>query len=38
LRATGWTPARIFGLAAQLSGLQADATPRPLASLADLFD
>jgi glutamyl-tRNA synthetase/glutamyl-Q tRNA(Asp) synthetase len=37
LRAAGWTPARLFGLAAQLSGLQPEATPRPTARLEDLF-
>ena len=37
LRAAGWTPARLFGLAAQLSGLQAEPTPRPIEALADLF-
>jgi glutamyl-Q tRNA(Asp) synthetase len=37
LRAAGWTPARLFGLAAQLSGVQAEPTPRPIEALADLF-
>lgn len=37
LRAAGWTPARILGLAAQLSGLQSEPTPCTVAQLADLF-
>jgi len=37
LRAAGWTPARVLGLAAQLSGLQSEPTPCAVAQLADLF-
>ncbi|MGA1360320.1 MAG: glutamate--tRNA ligase family protein [Gemmatimonadaceae bacterium] len=37
LRAAGWTPAQVFGLAAQLSGRQPEPTPRPISSLPDLF-
>jgi len=37
LRAAGWTPAQVFGLAAQLSGRQGEPTPRPISSLPDLF-
>ncbi|MBM3899062.1 MAG: hypothetical protein FJ362_02735 [Gemmatimonadetes bacterium] len=37
LRAAGWTPARVLGLAAQLSGLQPDPTPCAPAGIADLF-
>lgn len=37
LRAAGWTPARLFGLGAQLSGLQAEPVPRSIDALADLF-
>lgn len=36
-RAAGWAPARLFGLAAQLSGLQSEPTPCTVAQLADLF-
>ena len=37
LRAAGWTPTRVLGLAAQLSGLQPDPTPCTVTQLADLF-
>lgn len=37
LRAAGWTPARLFGLAAQLSGLQPEPSPCPVEGTADLF-
>jgi glutamyl-Q tRNA(Asp) synthetase len=37
LRAAGWTPTRVLGLAAQLSGLQSEPTPCTVAQLADLF-
>jgi len=37
LRAAGWTPEQVLGLAAQLSGRQATPTPRPISSLPDLF-
>jgi glutamyl/glutaminyl-tRNA synthetase len=37
LRAAGWTPAQVFGLAARLSGRQPEPTPRPISSLPDLF-
>lgn len=37
LRAAGWTPARVLGLAAHLAGLAAEPTPRPASALADLW-
>lgn len=37
LRAAGWTPARVLGLAAQMSGRQSDPTPCAPAGIADLF-
>lgn len=38
LRAAGWTPAQVLGLAAQLSGRQGTSAPLEVAGIADVFD